>query len=282
MEATDVNDWRPTGVANNYNRDRPKVGDVVAFKRRAWEVTHIADAEPTAEEQDRLNHYIAPRRDQMKPYTITLRRVHGAEYMRENSQQEAGFRCPVGAYNPFPVYVNGRVPLCSCHGHPWPCLEADQQAQAEREMAAAEKELRLMPGCCPACEEPVTSRQRSITFGGPNVRNPLAQGPTFHLRSKCWYSAAQYEELWVNAEPGRPRSLLTLYCEGTLIVHGDGSGECFGANGSDCPSVYAQHRCVTACYYQSHGCGRECSPVGHPGTHLVGRPSDPRAVTVVT
>lgn len=272
--------WRPAGIERGGARgERPPVGAVVAFDRRAWEVMHVSLADPTPEEQERLATYRPAYRDRVAPYRITLRRLHGPTHPRENSVRDVAFRTHMNAYAPFPIYPHGRIPLCSCHGHPWPCLEADQQAVAERELHAAEKLLRLPPGCCPACEEPVTQRQRSITFGGPNVRNPLAEGPTFHLRRKCYGSAASYEELWVAAEPGRPRSLLTLSCAGHVIVHQDGSAECFGADGSDCPTVHAKHRSHQACYCQSHGCGRGCTQEGHPGTRVAGRPVHPRDIT---
>lgn len=273
-----MSDWHPSGVTRTPTGKRPEIGDIVALNRRAWEVTHVSDAIPTPDEQERLNSYRPEFRAQRQPYHVSLKRLHGAAHKHENDRQEVGFRVRADAYNPLPVYRNGRVPLCSCCSHPWPCLVADQQDYAEKQLKAAEKALRLLPGCCPACEEPVTSRQKSITFGGPNVTNPLAEGPTYHLRSKCRWGAAKYEELWVADESGRPRSLLTLRCEGHLIVHGDGTGECFGADGSDCPSLYAQHRSYSACYYQSHGCGRGCSTTGHPGTRVAGRPDDPRAI----
>lgn len=272
--------WHPEGVARTGARPgRPPVGAVVAYERRAWEVMRVADADPTPEEQERLAAYRPAYRDRMAPYRISLRRLHGPQHPRENTARDISLRTRVGCYDPFPIYPHGRVPLCSCHSHPWPCLVADQQAQAEKELRTAEKALNLMPGCCPACEEPVTTRQRSITFGGPNVRNPLAEGPTFHLRHKCYSSAASYEELWVNDEPGRPRSLLTLRCEGHVIVHHDGTAECHGAAGSDCPSIHARHRSYQACYVQSHGCGRECPVEGHPGTRVSGRPTHPRDIT---
>lgn len=272
-------DWHPSGITRSYDRHRPEVGTIVAFDRRAWEVRHISDADPEPYEADRLVSYAPAWRDRMRPYRVTLRRIHGAPHERENSVQDVGLRVGTSAYAPLPTYPNGRVPLCSCCSHPWPCLEADQQAQAEKEIRAAEREMSLLPGCCPACQEPVTSRQRSITFGGPNVRNPLAEGPTFHLRRACRGGAARYEELWVNDEPGRARSLLTLACAGTIIVHHDGAAECFGADESDCPTVYAKHRGYMACYIQSPGCGRGCSSMGHPGTRVSGRPVDPRAIT---
>lgn len=274
-----MTNWWPEGIKRGGGSGRPNVGATVAFDRRAWEVRHVTEADLMPEEEKRIAGYREPYRTRALPYRVTLRRLHGPKHPRENDVGDIGLRVPVAAYDPLPAYPNGRVPLCSCCGHPWPCLEADQQAQAAKELKAAEREMRLLPGCCPACEEPVTSRQKSITFGGPNVRNPLAEGPTFHLRSKCRSDAARYEEAWVADEPGRARSLLTLSCAGTVIVHGDGSAECFGADGSDCPSVYASHRGYMACYVQSHGCGQGCSTVGHPGTRIAGRPTDPRAIT---
>lgn len=271
--------WRPLGTAHEYGRRRPTIGSLVAFAHSAWEVTHLRPGDFGPDDQSRLAGYRPDYRDGMRPYSVTLRRVHGPRHEHENSRQEMGLGVRAFAYGGLDRYEDGRVPLCSCHSHPWPCAESEQQKQAAAEIAAAEKVLNLLPGCCPACSEVVTSRQRSITFGGPNVSNPFAEGPTYHLRRKCWRSAAAYEERWVADEVGRKRSLLTLRCEGTVIVHGDGTAECFGANDSACPSVYADHRGYSACYIQSHGCPQGCSTVGHPGTRIAGRPSHPRAVT---
>lgn len=272
--------WHPEGVETNYNRKRPEVGDVIAYDWRAWEVTNLADDEPTAEEAETL----ARRNDRWRehtamPYKISLRRLYGPKAERDNSAGDVALRAPLDmSASAFGTYEDGRVPLCSCCNHPWPCRDMTEAARAADAIKKAERELNLIPGCCPACEEPVTSRQKSITFGGPNVRNPLAEGPTFHLRRACRHAAATYEELWVNDDPGRKRSLLTLACAGTVIVHEDGTGECFGADGSDCPSIYARHRAYSACYLQSHGCGSGCTSRRH-GTRIAGYPSDPRAVT---
>jgi hypothetical protein len=137
----------------------------------------------------------------------------------------------------------------------------------------------VLPGCCWSCAEPITSRQGFRVFLGPNVLLPTAlDDPAFHTRQACREGARSYEEAWVRADPSRPRSLLTLFCEGTVIVHGDGSAECFGAKDSECPNVRARHRTSAACYYQSHGCPRGCSRSGHPGTRISAAANPPAPV----
>lgn len=270
--------WRPHGVDRVGRHARPQVGDVVAYDRAAYEVTHVSDATPTPKEEERLAGYQDTYRARMAPYRVTVKRLYGPRNEEhENDRQERGLRIPVGAFDPLPQYRHGRVPLCSCHGHPWPCLEADQQADAAVAAQRMERELALLPGCCPACQEPITARQKTIEFPGEYVRNPLADPhPRFHLRRKCWQGAAKYEEEWVAAWPGRARSLLTLSCTGTRVVHADGTGECHGRNdGTDCPSLYARHPRMTTCYGDCPTC-----PPGQPphGCHLPGYPADPRDI----
>lgn len=159
--------------------------------------------------------------------------------------------------------------VCRHCGEPAPCRDLEQTVQAAVELAAAEKAMQVLDGCCPACQEPITARQKVHVFEGENLLNPLgAPDVRFHTRRQCHWSAAAYEEKWVKADPTRPRSLLTLACTGRVIVHGDGTGECHGAGEDGCPSIYARHKRVSACYVQSHGCGQGCAQEGHPGTRL--------------
>lgn len=271
--------WHPLGVSHPHSirRGRPDVGQVVAFEHAAWTVEHVRDATPTDEETDQLAIYRQDARPSMAPYHLTLVRLHGEPHRWEKRPGRLSLRAAAGGYG-FAVYPGGRVPLCSCHQHPWPCLDQLQEQEAAAAAKRMAVELARIPGTCPACGEVVTSRQQSITFGGPNVKNPLAEGPTYHLRRKCYSAAAAYEELWVNDEPGRARSLLTLSCEGSLIVHADGSADCHGAVDSDCPSIYARHRGYSACYLQSHGCPRlDCEGSRH-GCSPAGRPAHPRDI----
>lgn len=258
----------------DYMHRRPEVGDVVAWNYAAWEVTHVKEAE------DRLEDEVHCPRGR-EPYVVGMVRLHGPKHEFENSRHEVHIRRRSGRF--FHTYPDGRVPLCSCHGYPWPCRDYVETLHARKEAEKAEHEMRLLPGCCPACQEPVTGRQQSIAFPGPYLRNPLAdENPVFHLRRKCHWSAVRYEEEWVAEDPTRPRSLLTLRCEGTLTIHRDGSAECHGrTDGRECPTVYARHRGFHTCYLLDP-CPLGCEP-GEFGSNgsLLGRPKHPRDITRV-
>ena len=62
-----------------------------------------------------------------------------------------------------------------------------------------------LPGCCNSCHEPVTQRQKSVLFEGPNLRYPdLGEGTAvFHTRELCRWDARGYDEVWAKAAPGR-------------------------------------------------------------------------------
>ena len=62
-----------------------------------------------------------------------------------------------------------------------------------------------LPGCCNCCHEPVTNRQKSVLFEGPNLRYPQLDADTavFHTRKSCQWDARSYDECWAMAVPGR-------------------------------------------------------------------------------
>lgn len=62
-----------------------------------------------------------------------------------------------------------------------------------------------LPGCCNSCYEPVSQRQKSVLFEGPNLRYPQLGEDTavFHVREYCRWDARGYDEVWVKAAPGR-------------------------------------------------------------------------------
>lgn len=111
-----TNYWTPA-VANRVQTERPSVGDVVAYARAAWRVEHVQDATPTDEEAAALAAYRPGFRDKISPYRVSLRRLHGPRHSGERRSDPGllALRVRAGAYvHPFPVYRDGRVPLCSC------------------------------------------------------------------------------------------------------------------------------------------------------------------------
>lgn len=85
--------------------------------------------------------------------------------------------------------LNEHYGLCVHCNELLPCRATVLEGVAQR---AAERMARYeTPGICPACQEPVTHRQKSETF--PNVMVPLGPPVTFHAgRQNCRYSMDQY------------------------------------------------------------------------------------------
>lgn len=111
-----------------------------------------------------------------------------------------------------------------------------------------------------ACAEPVTARQKCLSFS-ENLEVPGGPPVTFHLRSRCNYSAVKYEQRWVAADPNRRRP--TLSCPGHVTNHNDGTYDCTQLG--DCPGPQARHpsyrmcRCPD-CHARPWTWGRGCSP----------------------
>lgn len=220
---------------------RPNTGIIIEHQRHAYRILHVREPLDTSY----LYEVIAERLtgpDTGSHYGIKIR----SEYKRWYD-------------------IGEHYAVCNCCNELPPC----SGIRAERAVQQSVEAMKLPDGYCPACKEPITHRQKKYVFPGPNLLNPFgADGVQFHQRSKCRSSAAAYEEKWVKADPTRARSLLTLTCPGHVIVHHDGTGECHRADGADCPHIHARHQSYSACYTQSHGCGKECPRNGHPGCRL--------------
>lgn len=249
--------WYPFASRSHYGL--PTEGSIVAFRRSAWRVIEVRPVpEIDYDDHDREIVAAGDRFGAVAPHYVIFVPARGGK----RKHYKIGGR--VHWY-----VLDEHYPVCVECGEPYPCLHLDAERAGTQAAARLDKLASILPGCCWACGEPISARQERISFAGANVWLPTApDGPAFHLRQACRSGAARYEEEWAAADPSRPRSLLTLKCDGSLIVHGDGEAECFGAVDSDCPSVYARHRSYSACYTQTHGCPRECSQVGHPGCYV--------------
>lgn len=256
--------WQPAITDGLALTRLPAVGALIATTRtrkpvRVVMVDIVDSADWTDEERDAWQRAGMPDPWDRRPVRVRVAPVDGSA--------EFGYRVQPWHWASWWAPLPEHYAVCSACGELAPCQHLTAEWAAVAAVTAQDKQdVRLLPGCCPGCGEPITSRQHSVTFAGPNLLSPLAHDdPTFHLRRRCVTSAAHYEERWVAADPARPRSLLTLSCQGTVVVHHDGSRECFGAVGSDCPDGRAGHRGYVACYAQTHGCPKDCPREGHPG-----------------
>lgn len=211
-----INKWFPAGTRAKHGR--LAVGDLIAVERAAWRVMHVADAEPTQEERERVFRLKPERQAEMRPYMVTLRRAHGAEVEHENEFQECAMRVSAGAWNRWDHYDEDRVPLCSCCGHPWPCIVTDAMKESTRASEVMERKMaNARPGCCYSCGEVISHRQGSMTYPEPNVEIPGFPAPRFHTRNACHEGRYQYEKHRARALPDAPSLLETEKADSTRL-----------------------------------------------------------------
>lgn len=129
--------------------------------------------------------------------------------------------------------------VCASCGELSPCREyvasRNRDYVANKANEKLERDLQILPGCCWACGEVITQRQKSISLEGENVDLPGGPPVHFHLREKCRYDAREYEKRWAALDP---RRRLTLSCPGKVIYHVDGM-EC--SEDPLCPGEEAYH-----------------------------------------
>lgn len=106
-----------------------------------------------------------------------------------------------------------------------PCSHAHQNRIAEQATERMERDMAILPGACHGCREPITRRQKSFAFPGPNLIRPDLgdNSAIFHTRGKCYGALTTYDKRWAAAEPDRTR---LFYCDGMRIHHYDGTPEC--------------------------------------------------------
>lgn len=231
--------WRAHHTTGLYGK-RPTPGQIIALDFTAWRVKEIRDVLPL---------------DTENPQYI----IEAVPLDRTGEEGEVHILTvtePAGRKRSWDLLPEHYVVCGKCGDLP-PCREvwADKQAQ----YAAERLDRYDNPGFCPACQEPISLRQKTFDF--PNIVSPLGGTVTFHRRDRCFSSACRYEEQLVAAGVLKHT---TLTCKGNLIKHRDGTRECHLPHFEDeCPGSDAYHGSWQLCAYRSHGCPRlECNLVG--------------------
>lgn len=220
----------------------PKVGDLIAWDHSAWRVIDVSPVplDKWTDDDHRWVQQIKPaHRRAAEPVMVVVRPVAVTGDDPRSRDHDKHLRHRHGAT--WYIYPDAHYPVCASCGDPTPCREMSAQRIAEGAMAHMSRYETA--GVCPACREPVTSRQKSLTFsenlevlGGPPV--------TFHVgRYGCRYSAAKYETRWVAADPNRRRA--TLSCLGHVTNHNDGTYDCTQL--AECPGPVAHHPSYATC-----------------------------------
>jgi hypothetical protein len=276
--------WVPLRTEHKH---RPEAGDLIAQDHAVWRVEQVADLPlDDADRQKWLDHGMPdPETWPQRPYQVNAEWVGGKEpaWSKRGGSRKLGIiRVPAGKYTSWRVYQGERWPQCSCCGEPMPCRAELEDRQVTASLDSLARLEAIPPGACWACAEPITTRQKTVTYPGENLDLPGGQQVYFHTRRGCVRQAHEYEERWVAADPRRERILTWPHCDGILVVHADGSSECQPGQTQlrgevkpqpDCRGhLTHDHSAHQACYIGESGCLRGCSPEGHPGTRTTPRP----------
>lgn len=232
MIRCDPDQWRPReGRSNPAHRIEP--GSIVLWDRKPYrliEVRERAHADwPEEYRQKWVEHRMPdPATWHYRPVVVVLRDVDDE---RAKPLHLVG---PAGHYwHVLPEHYS----VCRLCGEIPPCTHVHTEAVVGRATERMAEEMAILPGCCHACREPITARQKSVTFPGPNLVRPDLgdDSARFHSRAACFDALFAYDERWANAAPGRKR---LFYCEGRLTQHFDKTLEC---TEPDCPGADARH-----------------------------------------
>ena len=292
LRHTDPDAWTQIRCLGSRIDRRPESGEVFGIRYGAWRVTEVrdfADHDITDEDRRRMAIYKPERRHLYRPYAVVLEHVAGPMLISDRPKRVVH----VDGSRVDWVLLGERYAVCSCHGHPWPCQDADRDRVAAMQAAAMERTMaKAVPGVCQGCGEPITRRQRAVTYVGESLLVPGGPTPRFHTRSGCWSDARDYELKWLAADPRRERILTWPKCPGVSIVHADGSDEChrmgdkYASPSPDCRGHQTHnHACYSACFSafaDQGGCPRGCRRQDHRGTGALAKRPERRDEQVMT
>lgn len=250
-------DWHPEQHRTMDRRSTLRLtpGDLVALRRKPFEVVRWWERavdlwpEEYTKKWDELREYNEGRSRGLtelpsslahewegRPVTIALKPVGASEKTKPSH-----YTAPASYY----WYVlPDHFSLCRLCGELPPCRHVLNERIAEDAAERMEEIMAMMPGCCHGCREPISSRQKTVVFEGPNLIRPDFgdDSAIFHARGSCRWSVERYDEK-LSAKTGVKRR---FYCDGLVTIHADDSAECteFG----ECPDPKVSHRTTVRHY----------------------------------
>lgn len=296
-------DWYPSLTQNHYGLPEP--GQVIAYRHAVWKVAQVTNLALSDDDRDLWLKRGMPDLETWggRPCKVSVEWLGGTKpaWFDEVGEIRTGsVTLPAEAHMTWHVYDDGRWPQCSCCGEPMPCRAALEDEQVNSSLDRIADFEAIPPGACWACSEPITARQKSVTYPGDNIDLPGGQQPAFHLRMKCRGSAESYERKWVAADPRRERILTWPKCGGILVVHADGTSDCISGRsplgGEERVSQLGceghqthDHGVIRSCYVHEDymrpgawgetGCPHGCDPTSRHGTNVLRRPERRQATT---
>lgn len=237
--------WHPLGTRSE---TRPAVGQVIAWRHGAWRVIEsgpVSQVDWTDEDREQLARLKPEYVSRSIPWRIVARPVRITADDPRSRDHDVHLSLRARSFSGFDAYPNEHYPVCAVCGEPLPCREEMARETAEKEADRADRYS--MPGVCPACSEPVTQRQKTVTFDD-NIRALGGPPVTFHKRSQCIGSAIRYEQEWTAADPDHraPR----LSCTGHVQRHlTELTTEC--TQDPACPGHNLPHRSAGSCSYST-------------------------------
>lgn len=236
--------WRPLAAVDG----TPEVGRLVPLWHRVWRIVAIhplPEVDWTDDERRHVGAMKAEFRERNAPVAVVLGPPDPPVDPVAHLSQQVSVRLSGWRRRALPMYPDEHWPSCARCAEPLPCRERMAAKIAAAELAKLGRYETA--GVCPACQEPVTARQQSLTFS-ENLVLPGGPPVTFHQRSRCRYSAEKYEKAWVAADPNRRRATLT--CGGHVTVHHPMSYSC--TEGVECPGSAATHQSYSVCRCPEH------------------------------
>lgn len=265
--------WDPPGRAREPRNTAgliPEIGQLIAVvsTRQAWRVDRVDDihqanwSDTTSKAWEKAGH--------PDPETWDGREraigVMPARSPQPNGKDRRGIRLSPWWHGEQWVPLTDPYPACIECGLLWPCPCDDENKAAAQAMAEFERLGGILPGCCWACNEPITGRHSSIVFDGDNLLLPGAGPAAFHTshsrkaargpsgNQTCRGEAEKYEQRWVFAGEARTAR---LRCPGTSYRHYS-YAEC--SEGDVCPGPAASHSEFAHCTTQVFANGFHFAP----------------------